>query len=133
MVRRIYVEKKAPYAVKAKELKEEMRDYLGIDAEEVRVLVRYDVENVSDATFRTALTTVFSEPPVDNVYEEQFPHNEHDFCFTVEYLPGQFDQRADSAEQCVKLLNDSEEPIIKSATTYVVSGVESGKWKAENE
>ena len=133
MVRRIYVEKKAPYAVKAKELKEEMRDYLGIDAEEVRVLVRYDVENVSDATFRTALTTVFSEPPVDNVYEEQFPHNEHDFCFTVEYLPGQFDQRADSAEQCVKLLNDSEEPIIKSATTYVVSGVESGKWKAESE
>ena len=133
MVRRIYVEKKAPYAVKAKELKEEMRDYLGIAAEEVRVLVRYDVENVSDATFRTALTTVFSEPPVDNVYEEQFPHNEHDFCFTVEYLPGQFDQRADSAEQCVKLLNDSEEPIIKSATTYVVSGVESGKWKAESE
>ncbi len=133
MVRRIYVEKKAPYAVKAKELKEEMRDYLGIDAEEVRVLVRYDVENVSDATFRTALTTVFSEPPVDNVYEEQFPHNEHDFCFTVEYLPGQFDQRADSAEQCVKLLNDSEEPIIKSATTYVVSGVESGKWKAESD
>ena len=133
MVRRIYVEKKAPYAVKAKELKEEMRDYLGIAAEEVRVLVRYDVENVSDATFRTALTTVFSEPPVDNVYEEQFPHNEHDFCFTVEYLPGQFDQRADSAEQCVKLLNDSEEPIIKSATTYVVSGVESGKWKAGSE
>jgi len=123
MVRRIYVEKKAPYAVKAKELKEEMRDYLGIDAEEVRVLVRYDVENVSDATFRTALTTVFSEPPVDDVYEEEFPHGEGDFCFTVEYLPGQFDQRADSAEQCVKLLNDSEEPIIKSATTYVISGV----------
>ena len=127
MVRRIYVEKKAPYAVKAKELKEEMRDYLGIEAEAVRVLVRYDVENVSDATFRTALTTVFSEPPVDDVYEEEFPHNESDFCFTVEYLPGQFDQRADSAEQCVKLLNDSEEPIIKSATTYVISGVECGK------
>ena len=121
MVRRIFVEKKAPYAIKAKELKEEMKDYLGIEADSVRVLIRYDVENVSDATFATALTTVFSEPPVDDVYEEEFPHNDGDFCFTVEYLPGQFDQRADSAEQCVKLLNDSEEPIIKSATTYLIT------------
>ena len=122
MVRRIFVEKKAPYAVKAMELKNEMSEYLGIDAEEVRVLIRYDVENVSDATFAQAKQTVFSEPPVDDVYEEEFPHKADDFCFTVEYLPGQFDQRADSAEQCVKLLNDSEEPIIKSATTYVISG-----------
>ena len=121
MVRRIFVEKKAPYAIKAKELKDEMKDYLGIDAENVRVLIRYDVENVSDATFAQAKQTVFSEPPVDDIYEEVFPHNDSDFCFTVEYLPGQFDQRADSAEQCVKLLNDSEEPIIKSATTYVIS------------
>ena len=122
MVRRIFVEKKAPYAVKAMELKNEMSEYLGIDAEEVRVLIRYYVENVSDATFAQAKQTVFSEPPVDDVYEEEFPHKADDFCFTVEYLPGQFDQRADSAEQCVKLLNDSEEPIIKSATTYVISG-----------
>ena len=122
MVRRIFVEKKAAYAVKAKELKNEMSEYLGIEAEEVRVLIRYDVENVSDKTFAQAKQTVFSEPPVDDVYEESFPHKEGDFCFTVEYLPGQFDQRADSAEQCVKLLNDSEEPIIKSATTYVVGG-----------
>ena len=122
MVRRIYVEKKAPYAVKAKELKSEMSEYLGIEAEDVRVLIRYDIENVGDETFRTALTTVFSEPPVDDVYEEEFPHKEGDFCFTVEYLPGQFDQRADSAEQCVKLLNDNENPIIRSATTYVITG-----------
>ena len=130
MVRRIFVEKKAPFAVKAKELMNEMSEYLGIEAEEVRVLIRYDVENVSDATFAQAKQTVFSEPPVDDIYDEEFPHKEDDFCFTVEYLPGQFDQRADSAEQCVKLLNDAEEPIIKSATTYVISGVESGKWKA---
>ena len=122
MVRRIFVEKKAPFAVKAKELKNEMSEYLGIEAEDVRVLIRYDVENVSDETFVQAKQTVFSEPPVDDVYEENFPHKEGDYCFTVEYLPGQFDQRADSAEQCVKLLNDSEEPIIKSATTYVISG-----------
>ncbi len=133
MVRRIFVEKKAPFAVKAKELKNEMSEYLGIESEEVRVLIRYDVENVSDATFAVAKQTVFSEPPVDDVYEEEFPHKAEDFCFTVEYLPGQFDQRADSAEQCVKLLNDSEEPIIKSATTYVISGVsektEDSGWK----
>ena len=121
MVRRIFVEKKAPFAVKAKELKNEMSEYLGIEAEDVRVLIRYDVENVSDATFAQAKQTVFSEPPVDDIYDEEFPHKEDDFCFTVEYLPGQFDQRADSAEQCVKLLNDAEEPIIKSATTYVIS------------
>jgi len=108
--------------VKAKELKNEMSEYLGIEAEEVRVLIRYDVENVNDATFAQAKQTVFSEPPVDDIYDEAFPHKADDFCFTVEYLPGQFDQRADSAEQCVKLLNDSEEPIIKSATTYVISG-----------
>lgn len=122
MVRRIFVEKKPAYAVKAKELKNEMSEYLGIEAEEVRVLIRYDVENVSDSTYEKAKGTVFSEPPVDDVYEEAFPHKTDDFCFTVEYLPGQFDQRADSAEQCVKLLNDAEEPIIKSATTYVISG-----------
>ncbi len=121
MVRRIFVEKKAPYAVKAKELKNEMSEYLGIDAEDVRVLIRYDVENVSDETFAVAKQTVFSEPPVDDIYDEEFPHKAEDFCFTVEYLPGQFDQRADSAEQCVKLLNDAEEPIIKSATTYVIT------------
>ncbi len=122
MVRRIFVEKKAPYAVKAMELKNEMSEYLGINADDVRVLIRYDVENVSDATFAVAKQTVFSEPPVDDIYDEEFPHRQDDFCFTVEYLPGQFDQRADSAEQCVKLLNDAEEPIIKSATTYVISG-----------
>ncbi|MBR1850420.1 MAG: phosphoribosylformylglycinamidine synthase [Bacteroidales bacterium] len=122
MIRRIYVEKRAPYAVRAHELQSEMKDYLGIEAESVRVLIRYDVENVGDETFNTALTTVFSEPPVDDVYLEQFPHREGDFCFTVEYLPGQFDQRADSAEQCLQLLGGCEHPIIRSATTYVVGG-----------
>jgi phosphoribosylformylglycinamidine synthase len=121
-VRRIYVEKKPAYSIKAKELQSEMLNYLNIQADKVRVLIRYDIENLSDEIFQTALTTVFSEPPVDNVYLEEFPHSADDFCFTVEYLPGQFDQRADSAEQCVCLLNDAEQPIIKSATTYVISG-----------
>ncbi len=122
-VKRIYVEKKAPYAVRAKELKEEVRQYLGITAlRSVRVLIRYDVENLSDATYQQALMTVFSEPPVDDCYEEKFEMAPDAFCFSVEYLPGQFDQRADSAEQCVKLLNEKEDPVIRSATTYVFEG-----------
>ena len=121
IVRRIYVEKKPEFAIKAVELKNEMFNYLNISADAVRVLIRYDIENLSDETYRKALVTVFSEPPVDNVYEESFPHSVSDFCFSVEYLPGQFDQRADSAVQCCCLLNDAEQPIIKSATTYVIS------------
>ena len=92
------------YAVKAKELKSELTDYLDLKIEDVRVLVRYDVENVSDKTYEKALRTVFSEPPVDFVYETTFPCDDNDRIFSVEALPGQFDQRADSAEQCVKLL-----------------------------
>ena len=122
MIRRIFVEKKADFAIKAKELKEEMSAYLGIEVDNVRVLMRYDIENLSDETFEKAKMTVFSEPPVDDIYEETFPQQEDDFVFTVEYLPGQFDQRADSAEQCVCLLNPAEQPIIRSATTYVISG-----------
>ena len=122
-VKRVYVEKKQPYAIKAKELTEDIKGYLGINTlDAVRVLVRYDVENLSEDTYKKALTTVFSEPPVDNVYEENFPFNETDRIFSVEYLPGQFDQRADSAEQCVKFLNEDEKPVIKSATTYVLEG-----------
>ena len=122
-VKRIYVEKKEPYAVAAKELKQELKSYLGIDTlSEVRVLIRYDVESISEDVYKKALVTVFSEPPVDDIYEGSFPKKENDKVFSVEYLPGQFDQRADSAEQCVKLLNEKEEPIIRSATTYVLSG-----------
>ena len=121
-VKRVYVEKKTDYAVKAKELYEELTDYLDLKIESVRVLVRYDVENVSDKTYEKALKTVFSEPPVDYVYETEFPYDEGDKVFSVEALPGQFDQRADSAEQCVKLLNEKEEPIIRCATTYVIKG-----------
>lgn len=121
-VRRIYVEKKNDYAVKARELKQQFRDYLGIKAEDVRVLVRYDMEGVSEDTYGKAKVTVFSEPPIDKVYEETFPIADNEVCFSQEYLPGQFDQRADSAEQCVKLLNEEETPLIKSATTYVIAG-----------
>ncbi len=122
-VRRVFVEKKPQFAVKAKELREEIGSYLHLDTvSAVRVLIRYDVENLSDEVYRQALATVFSEPPVDLVYEEDFPKEAGDTVFSVEYLPGQFDQRADSAEQCVKLLNEDEEPVIRTATTYVLTG-----------
>ncbi|MBQ4522794.1 MAG: phosphoribosylformylglycinamidine synthase [Lachnospiraceae bacterium] len=121
-VKRIYVEKKTDYVVKAKELLEEVKSYLGIDVKEARVLVRYDIENLSDETYKKALGTVFSEPPIDILYEEEISVSEDEVVFSVEYLPGQFDQRADSAEQCVKLLNEKEEPVIKTATTYVLKG-----------
>jgi phosphoribosylformylglycinamidine synthase len=122
-VKRVYVEKKAPYAVKAMELKDELHSYLNMKSlMQVRVLIRYDVENISDETYKKALGTVFSEPPIDILYEESFPYTSIDKIFSVEYLPGQFDQTADSAVQCVKLLNENEEPVIRTATTYVLTG-----------
>ena len=121
-VKRVYVEKKPEYAVRAKELQFEIRSYLGISGvTKVRELIRYDIENISGETYKKALVTVFSEPPVDDIYEEEFDLNGAR-TFSVEFLPGQFDQRADSAEQCVKLLNEEEEPIIRTAVTYAIEG-----------
>ncbi len=121
-VRRVFVEKKPAFAIQAKELQSEIKSYLGIKTvTNVRVLIRYDIENISEETYKKALMTVFCEPPVDDVYEENFELGNAK-TFSVEFLPGQFDQRADSAEQCVKLLNEDEEPIIRSATTYVIEG-----------
>ena len=122
-VRRVYVEKKADYAVQAKELKHEISSYLGIKTiTAVHVYIRYDVENISDEIFEKACNCVFSEPPVDVLYKETIPMAEGARVFSVEYLPGQFDQRADSAVQCVQFLKEDEQPIIKSATTYVLEG-----------
>ncbi len=122
-VRRVYVEKKPDFAVQAKDLKHEIHSYLGIsEVTGVRVLIRYDVEHISDEVFEKGCRTVFSEPPVDTLYRESFKTGPSDRVFSVEFLPGQFDQRADSAVQCVKFLKEDEEPIIKSATTYVIEG-----------
>ncbi len=122
-VRRVYVEKKEGFGVQAQELGNEIRSYLGIrDVENVRVLIRYDVENISDETFQKACRGVFAEPPVDTLYEEEFPVTDTCRVFSVEYLPGQFDQRADSAVQCVQFINEDEQPVIRTATTYVIQG-----------
>lgn len=122
-VRRIYVEKKAPFAVKAKELKEELGSYLGISGvSSVRVFIRYDVENISEETFQRAVNTVFSEPPVDILYMESIEIPQDARVFSVEFLPGQFDQRADSAMQCIQFLKEDEEPVIRTAVTYLIQG-----------
>ena len=122
-VRRVYVEKRPEFAVQAKELLNEVKSYLGVKSvTNIRVLIRYDIENLSEATFERACNGVFSEPPVDVLYHEEFPYAETDKIFSVEYLPGQFDQRADSAVQCVQFIKEDELPVIKTATTYVIEG-----------
>lgn len=126
-VRRVYVEKKPEFAVAAKSLATQIRDYLGIQTVTgVRILIRYDVENISDETYEKALTTVFSEPPVDIIHKETFDAKGA-VVFSSQFLPGQFDQRADSAEQCVQFLNPEEKPVIQTATTYVLEGEVSEK------
>ena len=122
-VRRIYVAKKPEYAVKSAELTDEIKSYLGIDGlKSVRIFIRYDVENVSDTVFERACRKVFSEPPVDELFEEKIDIPAGARVFGVEYLPGQYDQRADSAEQCIRFLKEDEEPIVKTAMTYVLTG-----------
>ncbi len=121
-VRRIYVEKKEPYAVKARELHEEIESFLGVCTEGVRMFIRYDVENISDEVFERACRSVFSEPPVDDLYFEEIRIPEGAKVFSVEFLPGQFDQRADSAVQCVRFLKEDEEPVIRTAVTYMILG-----------
>ena len=122
-VKRVYVEKKPEFAVAADSLLHEIREYLGLtDVTGVRILIRYDVENISEDVYEKACHVVFSEPPVDVLYEETFPCAEDETVFSVEYLPGQFDQRADSAVQCIQFLRGEEQPLIRTATTYVLKG-----------
>ncbi len=122
-VKRIYVEKKTPYAVKARELREEIESYLNVKGVRgVRELIRYDVEGLTEDTFNKACSGVFSEPPVDVLYYEVPEISDSEQMFSVEFLPGQFDQRADSAVQCIQFLDEEASPIIKTAVTYVIDG-----------
>lgn len=123
MVQRIFVEKKKGYNIEAKALMEDFSLNLNIkNLNYVRVLNRYDVEGMEKADFEKTLYTVFSEPPVDHLYREDFPKKPTDRVFGVEYLPGQYDQRADSASQCVELLTLNIRPEVRTAKIYVLSG-----------
>ena len=121
MVYRVYAEKKPPYAVEARALLEELRSLLGIaELNGVRILNRYDVEGLDEALFHRCIPVVFSEPAVDEVYDA-LPQWEGP-AFAVEYLPGQFDQRAASAGECVQLISGGERPAVHSARVYLLSG-----------
>ena len=120
MVYRVYVEKKPEQTHEADGLLREIQDFLQIKAlDSVRVLNRYDAENLTKELFDYAVSTVFSEPQVDNV---SFEVPTGSVVFAVEPLPGQFDQRADSAAQCIQILGQCERPIIRSAKVYVLEG-----------
>ena len=125
MVRRVFVEKKEAYAVHAAELEHELNEFLGLKDVHVRYLIRYDVENISPDVYKKAVKSVFSEPPVDTIREEFFECDKNDRVFAVEALPGQFDQRADSAEQCIRFLRGSEDPIVRTAEVFILSGIKS--------
>ncbi|MGN1060335.1 MAG: phosphoribosylformylglycinamidine synthase, partial [Candidatus Coproplasma sp.] len=120
MIYRIFVEKKVN--LQAKKVAEDVHNLLKIDVEDVRQLIRYDVEGVTEEEFAAAVPCVFSEPPVDNVYLENVDFGEGYDVFAIAYLTGQYDQRADSAAQCVQLLTQKERPLIKCATVYAVKG-----------
>ena len=121
MVYRIYVEKKEGLAHEAQSLKNDLTSLLQIEGlTEVRVLNRYDVENIDEALFASSVKTVFSEPQLDTVYTE-LPRGA-DVVFAVEYLPGQFDQRADSAAQCIQILSQGDRPTVRTAKVYLLYG-----------
>ena len=130
MVYRIYVEKKPGFDVEAEGLKNELVSLLGIQSlSGVRLLNRYDVEGIDEALFHQCATTVFSEPPVDNTYDT-LPQD-GGVSFAVEYLPGQFDQRADSAAECIQLISQGERPLVRSAKVYLLQGALTDEQLAE--
>ncbi len=122
MIYRIFVEKKDN--LQAKKVAEDLRNLLKIGVKDVRKLIRYDVEGLTSEEFASAVPCVFSEPPVDTVYNESVEFGKEYKVFAVAYLTGQYDQRADSAAQCVQLLTQKERPLIKCATVYAISGVD---------
>lgn len=122
-LRRIFVEKKDNFAVEARALLTDLRENLGIKGlESLRIIRRYDVEGISDEVYEKARCTIFSEPPVDHVYDEELVTQKGDIVFAVEYLPGQYDQRADSASQCLQILTMGDRPEVRTANIIVLQG-----------
>ena len=121
MVYRVYVEKKDKFANEAHSLKKDLTELIGISGiKDVRVINRYDVENIDKDLFDYCVKTVFSEPQLDNV--SHCLENQSEAMFAVEFLPGQFDQRANSAAECIQLISKGEKPIVRSAKVYILYG-----------
>ena len=121
MIYRIFVEKKDN--LQAKKIKDDLSAQLSIHADDVREIIRYDVEGLSEEELKAAVVNVFSEPPVDNVYFEEVSFDKEYKVFAIAFLDGQYDQRADSAAQCVQLLTKKARPLIKCARVVAVKGV----------
>lgn len=122
-VNRIYVEKKPDFAIEANNILSDIKTSLSIDSlNNLRLINRYDIEGMSEEVFNKSKDTVFSEPPIDDVYYDIPKLTENERIFAVEYLPGQFDQRADSCEQCIQLLVQGERPTVRNARVYILSG-----------
>jgi phosphoribosylformylglycinamidine synthase len=134
MVKRIYVEKKRGFDVEAQNLLKELKTNLGIaGVRSLRIFNRYDAEHITDETFETSVHSVFSEPGIDEIYPEDMDLPPGTFYFGVEYLPGQYDQRADSAAQCIRLLDEESEPVVRYAKMIVIDGALSSAEKEEIE
>ncbi|HYG34314.1 MAG TPA: phosphoribosylformylglycinamidine synthase, partial [Clostridia bacterium] len=127
-VRRIFVEKKPGFDVAARSLFQDLKENLGLPGlQGLRLLIRYDVADLSEAEYQAARHTIFAEPPVDTVYDEQAPIAADEKAFAVEYLPGQYDQRADSAAQCIQIITHKEPPAVSAAQVIVLKGKVSDK------
>lgn len=122
-IKRIYVEKKKGFAGETETLLRDLRENLGIKRlTGLRKLNRYDISGITEEEYRTARSTILSEPPVDNAYDENFPYTKNETVFAVEYLPGQYDQRADSADQCIQIITRKEKPLVTNARIFVLRG-----------
>src|SRR5690554_6763098 len=123
MIKRVFSTKKEGFDQKSKKLLEDIREVLNIKAKFLKMFVRYDIQGLDEEFFQTAVDTIFSEKPVDNVYLDSLPKLEGYKNLVVEFLPGQFDQRADSAMQCVEFLTQNKRPLIRCATVYSFKGI----------
>lgn len=122
-IKRIYVEKKEGCNIEASQLLADIKENLGLtNLTGLRILNRYDVEDIADDVFEAASKTIFSEPPVDYIYNETFEMAEDETAFSMEYIPGQYDQRADSAMQCIQIISGDDKAVVASAKTYVLKG-----------
>lgn len=124
---RVYVEKKKGFDLEAKRMKKDLKEFLHIEeVEDVRIINRYDIDGITEAAYKKALNTIFSEPQSDNLYEEDLDakilEDENSLLFAVSYLPGQYDQRADSCAQCIRTIDSNLNPIVKSGKVYYIKG-----------
>jgi len=122
-IKRIYVEKKKPFDIEAEHVFYDLKENLGVKhLSGLRLLNRYDISGITDDEYAAARTTIFSEPPVDIAYDEEIPIENDETVIAIEYLPGQYDQRADSAAQCIQIITLKKRPIISAARVFILKG-----------